>query len=230
MSNNKYYVYAFVAALITAGSGYFFIHAKPGIHFENISLLIICVIALISFFIFLSKAKGNSFKPLARALGLEIASAMSLGTGGHVDMEGKIQNRTVFLRYEESSGKYRHHCIYKFALQLNNPHNIDLYIGPEGLLNTPANAMFLPKKLDTGDWEWAEFITVYGAPAETINSIFSNKDNTETFSAFFSKFNIRAKNDKMEFEVNEKNLDDIIPDLKEILNYAISVANALDNG
>lgn len=73
-------------------------------------------------------------------------------------------------------------------------------------------------------------MTVYGAPAEAINSIFSNADNIEVLSAFFSNVDVRIKNDKMKFEIKETNLDDTIPDLKEILDYALSVANAIDNG
>ena len=148
-----------------------------------------------------------------------------------------MQGRTIFVRYEEEHRhsrsmltSSRNMTTYNFTLEINNPFKIDLYTCQEGILNTPANILSLPKKLDTTNWEWAEFLTVYGAPAEAVNSIFSNTANTEVLSDFLSKFDLRVKNDKMEFKVKEDKLDDIIPELKEILNYALSVANALDNG
>ena len=177
MSTTKYYIYALIAALITGGSGYLFSKARGGVHFENISLLIICIASIIAVIVFLSKAKGKSFEPLAKKLGLKVSGSLNMGSGSHVDMEGEIQNRAVFLRYQDETshstmGGYSNHSCYKFTLKLTNPYKIDLYVGPEGLLNTPANILTLPEKLDTSNWEWADFIPFFGPPGQAVIAIF----------------------------------------------------------
>ena len=40
---------------------------------------------------------------------------------------------------------------------------------------------------------------------------------------------MRVKDDKMEFEIDEKNLEDITEDSKKILKFGIYVADAIDN-
>ncbi len=101
---DKNNIYLIVSAIIAGLSGYFFWISKGGVHFENMSLLIICIASIIAMVVFMSKIQGKSFSPLASALGLKVISSVSLGGGGHVDMEGEIEGRTVFLRYIEDHG------------------------------------------------------------------------------------------------------------------------------
>ncbi|MCX5793816.1 MAG: hypothetical protein NTY45_16585, partial [Elusimicrobia bacterium] len=118
---------------------------------------------------------------------------------------------------------------FAFTVELPNPAGLDLYVGPDSILQTPIG--FLPEKLDSSAWNWAGQLAVRGEPRQAAEAFFGNSASWQLFSDFFGRVTCRLKDEKMEFEPgpgvmpgdDQENVS--TPEtIKGLINQAVEVA------
>jgi hypothetical protein len=199
---------------------YIFIHAKAGMYFVTLPSFVLILGGIMTSILFYSKSHMAKNEPLADFLGLKITKYLSVLGKSRVDMRGEINGFEVFLRRKTFSHARQKLENYIFAIRINNPAKINLYIKPEGAFNTPLGTV--PPKLNGAQWHWPDFIKIYGKPFNVVNALFKDEANSTMFHHFFAKITCKIEGKDMEFYTKK------IPE-PDFLNYE-EVKNLFDLG
>lgn len=207
---------------------YIFVQAKEGMYFVTLPSFVLILGSVMSAMIFYSKNHMAKNEPLADFLGLKITKYLSVLGKARVDMRGEINGFEVFLRHKTFSHAGQKLENYIFAIKITNPAKINLYIKPEGVFNTPPGT--IPPKLNGSQWNWPEFIKIYGKPFEVVNALFKDDSNSGMFHNFFAKITCKIEGGDMEFYTEKIQEPDFLnyEEVKNLFDLGTKIALKID--
>ena len=207
---------------------YIFLHAKAGMYFVTLPSFVLILGGLMTSILFYSKSHMAKNEPLADFLGLKITKYFSVLGKSRVDMRGEINGFEVFLRRKTFRHSMQKTENYIFAIKISNPAKINLLVKPEGAFNSPHGT--IPPKLNGAQWNWPEFIKIYGKPFEVVNALFKDKSNSTIFHHFFAKITCKIEGEDMEFYTENIQEHDFLnyEEVKNIFDLGTKIALKID--
>ena len=195
-----------VGIALCVGGGYLFMNSPVGgVNPATVGPFAALLAGIVLLVLGKSRMAAGGQEGLAGEAGLEVKSGFSLTGSERVEMEGDFGGFKVHVSRREThstrraGGGGRHYEDYVFSVELANPAGLDLYVGPDSILQAPLG--FLPAKLDSSLWGWAGQLAVRGAPSGASEAFFSDRAAWPLFTGFFGKVDsCRLKGGTMEFE------------------------------
>ncbi len=194
----------FIAGIVLAiGGGYAFVKFPGGgVNARTVVPFAALLAGIVMAILGKTRMAEDSERDLAAGAGLKVKGGLALTDSERVEMEGDFDGFRVSVSRRETrsrGGGGTRSEQYVFFVELTNPAGISFYVGSDSLFQTPLG--FLPPKLESSAWEWADMLAVRGAPAGMIETFFSADGSRRLFLDFFRKVGYcRLDNGKMEFD------------------------------